>query len=224
MRGSLTDERIVKAALEVLARDGLGGVGMRSVARQLRTAPMSLYRHVRDRQALIELLRKRVTAQPPPDGPIVPATTWQESLTQLLLGARAQLRAHVGGVALFDSPTFEQPHALWAVEQALHALTEAGLRPEAAATTAAALWLSVVGSVVAEQSAVAAWPGAELEPAQRPAWAERMRGVATPQAPRVAAALPTWAKLDHEAVFRRGLEAMLAGVAPPRRGPRRSKG
>jgi TetR/AcrR family transcriptional regulator, tetracycline repressor protein len=218
-RGALTEERIVNAALAVMARDGLAGVGMRSVARQLRTPPMSLYRHVRDQRALIELLRQRVTEQPSVpqiEGP------WARRLTALLVSARTLLRRHQGAAALFDSQTFERPGAFFPVELALEALSEAGLGPAVAASTAASLWSYVVGSVVAEQAQVAAWPGAELTAAKRPGWADRMRSTTDGRAPRVVSALAVWASLDHEAVFARGLELMLLGVAAEARRHRRT--
>jgi AcrR family transcriptional regulator len=221
-RGALTEERIVNAALVVLAREGLAGVGIRSVARQLRTPPMSLYRHVRDQRALVELLRRRVTEQPAATSV---EGTWQQRLTTLLVTARALLRRHQGAVALFDSQTFEQPGAFFPVELALVALAEAGLTPAAAATTAATLWAYVVGSVLAEASQVAAWPGEELAVGKRPTWVDRMRSATQARAPHVVGALPVWASLDHDAVFTRGLALMLQGlVAEQRRGRQRRTG
>jgi AcrR family transcriptional regulator len=216
----LTEERIVNAALAVLAREGLGGVGIRSVARQLRTPPMSLYRHVRDQRALVELLRRRVTEQPSATSA---EGSWQQRLTTLLLSARGLLRRHQGAVALFDSQTFEQPGAFFPVELALEALTEAGLTPEAAASTAATLWAYVVGSVVAEASRVAAWPGAELGVGKRAAWVERLRSTTQVRAPRVAGALLVWASLDHDAVFVRGLELLLQGLVAEKRSRRQRR-
>jgi AcrR family transcriptional regulator len=69
-RRSLTLRDIATAALAVIERDGLDALSMRSVARELRTGAMSLYRYVDDRRGLEELVAASVLddvdASPPP--------------------------------------------------------------------------------------------------------------------------------------------------------------
>src|SRR5262249_15414233 len=110
-----------------------------------------------------------------------------------------------------------QPAASWAVEQALACLAAAGLDAEGAARTAAALWTYTLGAVLAEQSAAAAWPGEELVLARRARWSSDMQSVLGAVAPRVAAMLPRWLALSHDAVFATGLDLLVAGIAPARR-------
>jgi AcrR family transcriptional regulator len=211
-RGSLTEKRIVAAALAVLARDGLEGVTMRGVAQEIGTAPMSLYRHLRGRDALIELLRRHVMA-PAAAAAVRPATgTWRRRLRTLLHEARAHLRRHRGAVALFDSENFRQPAASAAVEHALECLTVAGLDATRAARTSAALWMYTVGAVLAEQSAAAAWPGEDVARARRARWVTATQATLRRDAPRVAAMVPRWSALSHDRVFAEGLELLLAGV------------
>lgn len=47
-------ERIVQAAIEAFERDGLQGLSMRKIAVAVGLTPMALYRHVADKQALID--------------------------------------------------------------------------------------------------------------------------------------------------------------------------
>jgi AcrR family transcriptional regulator len=217
-RNSLTEARLVAAALAVLERHGVEGLTMRGVARELGTGPMSLYRHVRDRAALIELVRRHVMA--PPQAPSSSdAGSWQEMLRALLHDARARLRRHRGAVGLFDSDNFEQPAASIAVERALECLELAGLGPARAARVAASLWMYTVGSVLAEQSSAAAWPSEELSPARRARWAEQMQSAT----PRIAAAVTRWTALDHDEVFEQGLDLFLAGIASEARRRRRAQ-
>src|SRR5438477_8989130 len=49
---SVTPERIARAALAVIDRDGLEGLSMRAVGQELGMGTMSLYRYVPDRGAL----------------------------------------------------------------------------------------------------------------------------------------------------------------------------
>jgi AcrR family transcriptional regulator len=53
-RGTLEREAVVAAALEIADRDGLRGVTMARVAEALGGSPMSLYRHLRDKQELLD--------------------------------------------------------------------------------------------------------------------------------------------------------------------------
>ena len=53
---ALSTDRVVAAAIEVADREGLGAVSMRRVAVELGVATMSLYRHVRDKDALVALM------------------------------------------------------------------------------------------------------------------------------------------------------------------------
>src|ERR1700678_135363 len=55
-RTAIDRAQIVRAAIEIADAAGLAAVTMRSVAAALDTAPMSLYRHVPDKDALISLM------------------------------------------------------------------------------------------------------------------------------------------------------------------------
>jgi AcrR family transcriptional regulator len=55
-RTAIDRAQVVSAAIEVADRDGLSAVTMRSVAKALGTAPMSLYRHVPDKGALVSMM------------------------------------------------------------------------------------------------------------------------------------------------------------------------
>ena len=61
-RGALSREAIVDAAIDVLDRDGLEGLTMRAVADRLGTGAMSLYRHVANRDELLDLVVARLLA------------------------------------------------------------------------------------------------------------------------------------------------------------------
>src|SRR5579864_1313083 len=53
---SLTRERLVEAALELVNEEGLEALSMRALADRLDVKAASLYWHVRDRRELLELL------------------------------------------------------------------------------------------------------------------------------------------------------------------------
>ena len=61
-REKLTRDRIVDAALAVMDAEGLDAVSMRRVAREVGVDAMSLYHHVRDKDALLQAVCDRVMA------------------------------------------------------------------------------------------------------------------------------------------------------------------
>jgi AcrR family transcriptional regulator len=70
--GGLAPDRIVAAAIRVADTEGLAALSMRRVATELGTAPMSLYRHVTDKDDLVLQMMDAVFAASvlpdPPDG------------------------------------------------------------------------------------------------------------------------------------------------------------
>lgn len=71
-RPPLSRDRIVQVALQLVDADGLDGLSMRRLGGELGVDPMMIYRHVADKDALLELVLDRVRAemvipQPPPD-------------------------------------------------------------------------------------------------------------------------------------------------------------
>jgi AcrR family transcriptional regulator len=209
-RGSLTPARIIEAGLAVLARAGIAGVGIRSVAQELGVAPMSLYRHVENHEALLLLLQRHVLT--PPEGLPAEGGSWRQRLRALLHGARAQLRRYPRAVVFFHSENFHQPSASLAVEHALKCLSEAGLQEEQQAKISATLWMYTVGSVLAEQAECAAWPGEDIPLERRESWVSELTQKVGAVAPRVTSMAPRWSALNHEQVFHEGLELLLSGI------------
>ena len=71
---SLSQERIVDVALDIVDADGLDALTMRRLGGDLGVDPMMIYRHVPDKESLLDLMLERVRSkmhipQPPPDDP-----------------------------------------------------------------------------------------------------------------------------------------------------------
>ena len=91
-RVPLTREAVVDAAMHVLDREGVDALSMRRVAEELGTGAASLYGHVRNKEALLQLLLERFTDDivlPEPD----PAH-WQSQLRELAGQIRARMHRH----------------------------------------------------------------------------------------------------------------------------------
>jgi AcrR family transcriptional regulator len=97
-RAPLSREAIVDAALRVLDREGSAGLSMRRVADELGTGPASLYWHVANKDALVDLIIDRVAGEVPLPEP--DPDRWQEQLREWLIGVRGVFDRHPGVAAL----------------------------------------------------------------------------------------------------------------------------
>jgi hypothetical protein len=78
---SFTPADIAVAVLQVIDRDGLVALFMRTVAMELGAGTMSLYRYVEDRKALERLVVDQVLATV--DTESAPRTSWDRQITHL---------------------------------------------------------------------------------------------------------------------------------------------
>jgi AcrR family transcriptional regulator len=78
---ALNRERILPAAIMVADREGLGAVSMRRIAAELNVGPMSLYRHVRDKDDLLNGMMDAAFAEWRVS-PLQRNDTWQEILAE----------------------------------------------------------------------------------------------------------------------------------------------
>lgn len=137
----ITVDRVIGAALQVLATEGYDALTMRSVARVLDTGPASLYAHVVNKADIDELVIGRLCAQlvlPEPD----PAT-WCEQILDVCAQIRDQYLKYPGvsRAALALAPT--NLDVLRVSEGMLAILLAGGIEPRTAAWAIDALLLYV---------------------------------------------------------------------------------
>ena len=96
----LSAKRIIAAAAAVADRGGLEAVSMRTVAKQLGVEAMSLYYHVKNKEALLNALANWVVTQF-----YVPDSTknWREEMHRSAASRRAVLTAHPWGIGMIES-------------------------------------------------------------------------------------------------------------------------
>ncbi|CAM5726257.1 TetR family transcriptional regulator OS=Streptomyces antimycoticus OX=68175 GN=SSPO_034680 PE=4 SV=1 [Streptomyces antimycoticus] len=90
---SLTPDQLASAALAVLDREGLAGLSMRAVAKELGMSAMALYRYVDDREELEGLVVERVLSAvdtTPPE----PGASWDDRLRIMVGRLRDTITAH----------------------------------------------------------------------------------------------------------------------------------
>ncbi|MFQ6392451.1 TetR/AcrR family transcriptional regulator [Nocardia sp. KC 131] len=122
---SLTPTAIAAAALAVIDRDGLSGLTMRAVAKELHMATMALYRYVPDRDGLealvVEEIFQVIDMSPPPQ------RDWRDRAAALLTRMRDAAMAHPDAVPLVLRHRQSSVGSLAWIEAMLAVLTEGGL-------------------------------------------------------------------------------------------------
>lgn len=131
-RGSLSPARVVQAALDLADAEGIDAVTMRAVAQRLGCKPMSLYRHIADKDALLDALVERLFAEfelPDPGH-----HDWREQLARRGDSVRDVLVRHPWALALVETRAGpDRPVAFAHAEAVLATLVQAGCSPKTAA-------------------------------------------------------------------------------------------
>jgi len=130
-RPPLTPPRVVTAALALIAEDGVGALTMRTLAARLGVVPGALYRHVRNKQQLHDLVLDAVLAEV--DTTLDPTQPWTQQTKTLAHRLRTVLDDHPGAAGLLNHRDPLGPHSLALAEAFLAPLHTAGLGDREAA-------------------------------------------------------------------------------------------
>jgi AcrR family transcriptional regulator len=123
-RPPLTRERVVAQALTVIAEEGVSALTMRTLATRLGVVPGALYRHVRNKEQLQDLVLDGVLAEV--DSNLDPSLSWTQQLNALAHRLRAVLEGHPGVAGLLQLRDPLGPHSLAVAEAFLEPLQAAG--------------------------------------------------------------------------------------------------
>jgi AcrR family transcriptional regulator len=197
---SLTPARIATATLAVIDRDGLPALTMRTVARELGMATMSLYRYVADRDELEALVVDHVLAEVDTSQP---AGEWREQVAELLGRLRDVVRAHPGTVPLLVRHRHSAPSSTRWIEAMLTALTAAGFRGADRVVAQRTLVSFLLGALESEYHGPLSGAGTAA-----------MAGLSTADYPILAQTAAAAARIPPDEEFRRGLEIVLRGLVP----------
>ncbi|MEU6378801.1 TetR/AcrR family transcriptional regulator [Streptomyces sp. NPDC046909] len=122
-------EEILDAALAIADERGLEAVSMRALADRVGVTPMALYRHVKDKGALLDGMVGRLLAALLP-GDTARGLAWDERLVALGRACREVTQRHPWAAQLLFSRPAVTPDAVRAVDIIYTALLDAGV-PEA---------------------------------------------------------------------------------------------
>ncbi|MFF3448614.1 TetR/AcrR family transcriptional regulator [Streptomyces sp. NPDC002667] len=145
-RDTLTADRIVRAAIELLDDEGLDGLNMRSLAQRLGSAATAVYWHIKNKDDLVRLASDAVWDEV--ELPGLDTGDWRSAAAAHATGVYAMLTRHPWLVQAFGS------HLLYGPGQARHndfslaVYEKAGFAPADADRAAAAALALVLGSTL----------------------------------------------------------------------------
>jgi AcrR family transcriptional regulator len=178
----------------------LAALTMRTVARELGMATMSLYRYVADRDELEVLVVDHVLAAV---DTTLPAGDWRAQVTGLAGRLRDAVREHPGTVPLLVRHRHATPASTRWIEATLAALTGAGFRGEERVIAQRTLASFLIGVLENEYHAPLAGPGTRV-----------MAGLSVADHPVLAETAAAAAKVGPDEEYRRGLAIVLRGLVP----------
>ncbi|GAA1990600.1 TetR/AcrR family transcriptional regulator C-terminal domain-containing protein [Catenulispora subtropica] len=204
MRTTLDRKTVIRAAMKLLADNGLDGLSLRNVASELGVRPGALYWHFANKQELLDQMAATLV-----EGPLAdlvrprPGQSWDAWLAARARAFRTAVLATRDGarlVAASRPTTDRRPEA----EAMVATLTAAGFAPADALRALTAVKHYIVGAVQEEQDYAegrAVWPR-EADPDRYADYPELNEAMA----PQTTETL--------EAQFEYGLRALLRGLAP----------
>ena len=154
-RRTLDQAQVVRAALALLDDVGLDALTMRRLSERLGVKAASLYRHVRNKEELLQLLADEINGEIP----LVRSTgTWQRQVLEMAKNVRKGLLAHRDAAQLLAITMPFGPRRLRHIESLLRILRSAGLSGRDA-TRAAYHFNNLVTEFVADESRFASMAG-----------------------------------------------------------------
>ena len=206
VRARFTVEEIQAAALQIVDRDGLAGLSMRTLAGALGTGAMTLYNYVRDRDQLEELVAEAVIA-----GVTLPDSggDWVGDVRAVATAMWRQVRAHPNAIPLVLTRRTVSPTSYSAAEKLVDALSRGGLDDAALLGAFRAVLSLVMGSAQVELAGPLAGPDRDDQQRQV---AARIGGLAADRHHRLAALAEVSQRSTAEADFERALDLLLTGI------------
>jgi AcrR family transcriptional regulator len=105
----LNRDRVLRAAAELADEVGIGGVSMRRLSQRLGVVPMALYKHVADKDELLDGMVDVIIGEfEPPD----PALDWRAGIRMRVLSARGVVLRHPWARQAIESRTRRTPAVL----------------------------------------------------------------------------------------------------------------
>jgi TetR/AcrR family tetracycline transcriptional repressor len=212
-RRALTRERVVAEGLTVIAAAGAQALSMRALAARLGVVPGALYRHVRNKEQLYDLILDAVLAEV--DCQVDPTQPWTAQTAALARRLRSVLEGRPGVAALLKVRDPLSPASLALAEAFLGPLLAAGLPGREAAAAFRLVYDYTLGFAVADPTSPA--EQRLRDAATREQLQAFLRALPASRFPALAAhGVHAWSA-DRDRRFESGLHTLLRGLEAAQR-------
>jgi AcrR family transcriptional regulator len=150
-RAGMTRDAILEAAIQLVDRDGLGGLSMRRLGAEVGVEAMTIYHHFTNKDSLLDGLVEHVFAKASLS--MAGSRSWQARLRAYAHALRATLLEHPNLVPLVVSRPALTPQNLRLMEDAMADLRKAGFALSVALDSVYTLNEFVIGHVAVSSSA-----------------------------------------------------------------------
>ncbi len=155
--GTISREDIVQAAVKIVGAHGYEEMTIRGLAAELGVAPMSLYRHIRDKDDLLDEVADRLLA--PAWRPSAAEDDWRAWLTETAAKLRHFLVSQPAALHVYLSHPVVSPAAVDRMTAMMDVLRQAGAGEETARRAYGALHTYTIGFAALEASRARWAPG-----------------------------------------------------------------
>jgi AcrR family transcriptional regulator len=200
-RQALTLDLILETGLRVIDAEGIDALSIRRLGDELQYSPMLIYRHVRDKDDLLDQIVTLALGSlpPPPD----PEAGWDERLISAVTELHNGLKAHPGVTEIImrrppPLPAFDRFR-----ETMLQALHDGGFSAPDAVDALTAIVCYLLGYAHAARA---------RGRTDTPEEAERLRHLSPQQFPRLVEFADVYAGHLTEHAFEHGVRRLLAGL------------
>jgi AcrR family transcriptional regulator len=210
---TLNADQIIEGGLHLLDSDGIEGLSMRRLGAHLGSGATSLYWHVPNKDALLDLIVDRLMEEANDATRYEPGATWRAELAAHAIALRSVLAKHQGAAVLLAARAPIGPQGLRFMEGVLGALGDAGFGGHQRALAYAALTSYTIGQTVLEGRRTPTSPKNRSSHGDQLArLGGLLRGVPRARYPGVFESAADLSELTDEQAFDYGLQLMLDGL------------
>jgi len=123
VRSPLNREKVLEAAISFADKSGIIALSMRSLAHELGVVPMALYKHVANKEELLDEMINAIVLE---IEPLQPDDNWKSTLRHRILSARQALLRHPWAPLVIESRDHASPVVLDYMDSLIGIFLKAG--------------------------------------------------------------------------------------------------
>jgi len=209
----VTRQRLLDAAVDFVEREGLDALSLRVLAAELGVTPMVIYRHVRSKDALVDLVVEQLVERQAEEVEQRWPRSWQGRMRLLAEQMRAAFEIHPAVLTAVQRRALVGNRVLLGPERVLESLLTAGFSSEKATAAYSAVFTYVAGFMGVHQGRQAAREEQELTSNQIRAQNLGLLAALPDDYAAVKTCAPHLADQFDNTAFEAGLNLLIAGIA-----------